>query len=154
VAAQSLSDSRRLGASLVPSGRQRSEAVDVDRGQLVRRFLKDVAIVMDLHEFAPVGGRPASWRDWRRCERFTEVGENLPDRPRFGDECDEPDISCREWVEVRTQLHRSNCVFPALNRKPIGQLPTMRRSGRTDVGDLGVSLNALTPSLQPLYAVG
>ena len=30
----------------------------------------------------------------------------------------------------------------------------MRRSGRTDVGDLGVSLNALTPSLQPLYAVG
>ena len=32
--------------------------MDVDRGQLVGRFLNDVAIVMDLHEFAPVGGRP------------------------------------------------------------------------------------------------
>ena len=80
---------------MVPSGRQ-----------LVGRFLKDVALVMDLHVFAPVGGRLANWRDWRRCERFTEVGENRPDRPRLGDERDEPDTSCREWVEARTQFHR------------------------------------------------
>jgi hypothetical protein len=31
--------------------------ISVDRGQLVWRGLKDVAIVMDLHELAPVGGR-------------------------------------------------------------------------------------------------
>ena len=67
---------------MVPSGRQ-----------LVGRFLKDVALVMDLHVFAPVGGRLANWRDWRRCERFTEVGENRPDRPRLGDERDEPDVA-------------------------------------------------------------
>ena len=32
--------------------------MDVDRGQFVGRGLKDVAIIMDLHELAPVGGRP------------------------------------------------------------------------------------------------
>jgi hypothetical protein len=37
--------------------------------------LKDVAVVMDLHELAPVGGRPASGRDRRRLERFAKVRE-------------------------------------------------------------------------------
>ena len=41
--------------------RHRSEpVVDVDRGQFVGRGLKDFAIVMDLHELAPVGGRSTS----------------------------------------------------------------------------------------------
>jgi len=40
--------------------RHRSEAVNIDRGQFVGRGLKDVAIVMDLHELAPVGGRSTS----------------------------------------------------------------------------------------------
>jgi hypothetical protein len=62
--------------------------VDVDVGQLVRRRLKDVAVVMHLHEFAPVGGRPTSGRDRRRFERFAEVREDLPDRPRIGNERD------------------------------------------------------------------
>jgi hypothetical protein len=34
-----------------------------------------------------------------------------------------------------------------------GGLPKMRRAGRTDVSDLKVSVNALTPVLEPLYAV-
>jgi hypothetical protein len=46
----------------MPSVRQRSEAVDVDCGQLVWRRLKDVAVVMDLHELAPVGGWAADGR--------------------------------------------------------------------------------------------
>jgi hypothetical protein len=46
--------------------------------------LKDVAVVMDLHDLAPVGGRATSGRDGRRLERFAEVCENLPDRPWFG----------------------------------------------------------------------
>ena len=40
--------------------RHRSEAVNIDRGQFVGRGLNDVAIVMDLHELAPVGGRATS----------------------------------------------------------------------------------------------
>jgi hypothetical protein len=36
----------------------------------------------------PVGGRPASRRDWRRLGRFAEEREDLPDRPRLGDERD------------------------------------------------------------------
>ena len=54
---------RRAQAS-TPRVRQRSEAVDVDRGQLVGRGLKDVAIVMRLDELAPVGGWPPGGRDW------------------------------------------------------------------------------------------
>ncbi len=34
------------------------------------RRLKDVAVVMDLHELAPVGGRATSGRDGRRLEWF------------------------------------------------------------------------------------
>ena len=38
---------------------------------------------MHLDKFVPFGGRPASGRDGRRFERFAEVGENLPNRPRL-----------------------------------------------------------------------
>jgi hypothetical protein len=34
------------------------------------------------------------------------------------------------------------------------RLPKMRRAGRTDVSDLKVSVNALTPVSAPLCAVG
>jgi hypothetical protein len=84
VSARSLSESGRLAALACPRARQRSEAVDVDRGQFVYLSLEDVAVVMRLDELAPVGGRPASGRDRRRFERFTEAGEDLPDRAGLG----------------------------------------------------------------------
>ena len=60
VCARSLSESGRVAAALMPRVRHRSEAVDIDHGQLVYAFLNRFAIVMDLHELAPVGGRAAS----------------------------------------------------------------------------------------------
>ena len=56
--------------------------MDVDRGQLVGRGLKDVADVMDLHDLAPVSGRATSGRDGRRLEWFAEMCENLTSRGR------------------------------------------------------------------------
>jgi len=41
----------------------------------------------------------------------------------------------------------------AVKRDLIGALPKMRRAGRTDVSDRAVSVNALTPVSEPLYAV-
>ncbi len=41
----------------------------------------------------------------------------------------------------------------AVKRDLIEGLPKMRRAGRTDVSDLRVSVNALTPVSEPLYAV-
>jgi hypothetical protein len=41
----------------------------------------------------------------------------------------------------------------AVKRDLIGELPKMRRAGRTDVSDLAVSVNTLTPVSEPLYAV-
>ena len=41
----------------------------------------------------------------------------------------------------------------AVKRDLIGELPKMRRAGRTDVSDLAVSVNALTPVSEPLCAV-
>lgn len=41
----------------------------------------------------------------------------------------------------------------AVKRDLIGELPKMRRSGRTDVSDLQVAFNELTPVSEPLYAV-
>ena len=46
------------------------------------RRLKDVAIVMGLHELAPVGRWATSGRDGRRLEWFAEVCENLTSRGR------------------------------------------------------------------------
>ena len=64
----------------------RSAAVDVDHWQIVGRGLKDVAIVMDLHELAPVGGRATSGRQRWRLERFAKMREDFPDRPRIAGE--------------------------------------------------------------------
>ena len=44
--------------------------------------MKDVAVVMDLHDLAPVGGRATSGREGRRLERFAEVCEDLTSRGR------------------------------------------------------------------------
>lgn len=41
----------------------------------------------------------------------------------------------------------------AVRRDLIGDLPKMRRAGRTDVSDLRVTVNELTPVSEPLYAV-
>jgi hypothetical protein len=57
------------------------------------RRLKDCPVVMDLHELSPVDRRAKGRQDWRRLERFAEVCQDLPDRPRIGDECDQPDVA-------------------------------------------------------------
>jgi len=78
--------------------RHGSEAVNVDRGQLVGRHLNHFAVVMRLDEFAPVGGRAAGGRDGRRLERFAEMREDFPDRPRLRDERDQPDVAPAVWA--------------------------------------------------------
>jgi hypothetical protein len=40
-----------------------------------------------------------------------------------------------------------------VKRDLIGELPKMRRAGRTDVRELRASINDLTPVSEPLYAV-
>lgn len=59
--------------------------MDVDRGQLVRRHLSGLALVVRLHELSPVGQQDASRRDWQRFERFDQMGQNLPDWLRLAD---------------------------------------------------------------------
>jgi hypothetical protein len=44
-------------------------------------------------------------------------------------------------------------AMAAVKRDLIGELPKMRRAARTDVSDLAVSVNVLTPVSEPLYAV-
>ena len=88
----------------MPRVRYGSEAVDIDRGQFVGRRLKDIAVVVHLHEFAPVGRRPASGRDWRRFERLAKMRENLTDGPRLSDERDQPDVAATVWARKRKLL--------------------------------------------------
>ena len=61
--ARRLSSAGRVAASLMPRVRHRSEAVNVDHGQLVYPSLNRFAVVMSLDELAPVGGRATSGRD-------------------------------------------------------------------------------------------
>jgi len=46
---------------------------------------------MGLHELAPVGRRATGGRDGRRFERFSQVRENLSNRPWFDDERNQRD---------------------------------------------------------------
>jgi len=78
--------------------------VNVDRGQLFGRRLKDIAIVMHLDKFVPVGGWASSGRDRRRFERFAEMCQDLPNRPRLCDERDQPDVATARWALERKLL--------------------------------------------------
>ena len=64
----------------MPRVRRGSEAVDVDRRQLIGRRLEDVAIVVGLGELGPVGGWAAGGRDRWRLERFATMREGLASR--------------------------------------------------------------------------
>ena len=78
---QTASQSAVPGAS-TPRVRRRSEAVDVDHGQVVYPSLKDCPVVMDLHELSPVGRRATGGREGRWFEWFAEVCQGLTSRGR------------------------------------------------------------------------
>jgi len=61
---------------------------------------------MRLDELAPVGGRAAGRRDWRWLKRFAEMGEDLPDRARLGDEPDVAALAAEACVSRSTLEHR------------------------------------------------
>ena len=58
-----------------------------------------------------------------------------------------------ESPSIKSKMDDVAEAVAAVKRDLIGGLPKMRRAGRTDVGDLQVSINALTPVSEPLYAV-
>jgi len=126
--------------------------VDVDHLQLVGRRLEDVAVVVDLDEFAPVGGRAAGGRDGWWLERFAEMREDFPDRPRLRDERHQPDVAAAVWAlkwkllphpgqEFRPGNPRGvvragllMCVRAAVCNAPVVRLPTGR--GITQLADI------------------
>ena len=63
----------------MPRARHRSEAVDVDHGQVVYPSLEDVALVRGLNELGPVRGR-ASGRCERRRDQVRQTIETLKRR--------------------------------------------------------------------------
>ena len=95
---------RPPGALVLPRVRHRSEAVNVDNGQLVGRHLNRFAVVMGLHELAPVGGRAPGRRDGWWLQRLAEVCQNLPDGPRLRDERNQPDVAATRWTLKRKLL--------------------------------------------------
>ena len=84
--------------------RHRSKAVDVDHRHIVGRRLNSVAFVMGLDELGPVGRRATGRRDGRWVERFPEMCQDLPDRPRIGDERDESDVAAAVRARKRKLL--------------------------------------------------
>ena len=82
--------------------------MDVDRGQLVYPSLKDVAVVMDLHELSPVDRRATGGRDGRWFERFAEVCQGLTLRGRS-----HPGL--RPLANLRFEVSR---LLPAVFPKP------------------------------------
>ena len=58
-----------------------------------------------------------------------------------------------ESPSIKSKMNDVAEAVAAVKRNLIGELPKMRRAGWTDVSDLAVSVSALTPVSEPLYAV-
>lgn len=58
-----------------------------------------------------------------------------------------------ESPSIKSKMDEVAEAVAAVKRDLIAELPKMRRAGRTDVSDLKVSVNALAPVSEPLYAV-
>jgi hypothetical protein len=58
-----------------------------------------------------------------------------------------------ESASIKSKMNEVAEAVAAAKRDLIGELPRMRRAGRTDVSDLQITMNALTPVSEPLYAV-
>ena len=58
-----------------------------------------------------------------------------------------------ESPRIKSKMDDVAEAIAAVKRDLIGELPMMRRAGRTDVSDLQVSFSELTPVSEPLYAV-
>ena len=67
----------------MPRGRHRSEAADVDHGHRVGRRLEDCPVGVGMDELGPVGGRASRRRKQERLQRFAQVREDPPNRPRL-----------------------------------------------------------------------
>ena len=94
------------------------------------RRLKDVAIVMDLHELDPVSGWAPGRRDGWWLERFAQVREDFPDRPWFRDECNEPDVAA---AELLTSESRQAATRLAMLGEPWSSDPTRKRPPGTRI---------------------
>ena len=57
-----------------------------------------------------------------------------------------------ESPSIKSKMDDVAEAVAPVRRELIGELPKMRRAGRTDVGDLQVTVNELTPVSEPLYA--
>lgn len=58
-----------------------------------------------------------------------------------------------ESPSIKSKMNDVAEAVAAVKRELIGALPKMRRAGRTDLSDLKVSVSALAPVSEPLYAV-
>jgi hypothetical protein len=62
-------------------------------GSSSNRRLEECRVVVGLHDLAPVGRWAPGGCERRRLERFAQMREDLPDRPWFRDERDQPDVT-------------------------------------------------------------
>ena len=93
------------------------------------RRLKDIAVVVGLHEFAPVGRRASGGRDGRRLERLAEVCQDLPDRPWVGDERDQPDVTATtRALQRKIPPTRAISFAQAIRARPSWPRPAWRHS--------------------------
>jgi hypothetical protein len=62
-------------------------------------------------------------------------------------------VQVNESPSIKSKMDDVAEAVAAVKRDLIGELPKMRRAGRTDVGDLRITVNELKPVSTPLFAV-
>ena len=139
VCARSLSESGRVAAALMPRVRHRSEAVEIDHGQLVYPSLSRFAIVMELHELAPgFGGTRSAGCRRRRLGTRAETPPQPGPCPRLGD-CP-PSCDARDRLPVRPGPRATGCSRAACSgRRACRRGAARRRSSDRRPGPRGPS---------------
>jgi len=61
-------------------------------------------------------------------------------------------VQVNESPSIKSKMDDVAEAVAAVKRDLIGELPKMRRARSTDVSDLWVTVNELTPVSEPLYA--
>ena len=84
-------------------------------------------VVVEPHELFTVDGQAPSGQQRRRLERFAEMCHNFPNRPRFGEERDQPDAAAARWALQWTPLARRAISLSATKRGG-GDLPAEMNS--------------------------
>ncbi len=117
------------------------------------RRLKDCPVVIGLHALSSVGRRTTGERGGRRLERFAEMCQDLPDRPRLGDGRDASDVATTHRALEQKLLSHPGHEFGLWRREGSWERGLSHESQRSPMVSPPAAASRRLPTFQMARAV-